>query len=317
MKGKILTADVNVPAEELAPGPWGYRVHVIDNRLLLHVDDPAARAFDEAEAVNARWATRELKRQINSLLFERLALGRDKAGVIAPAHKGHEITRPSHLVKDPMVLEFTGLRQDERFRESDREQALIGKLQLFLLELGKRFAFMGRRQRITLDGEHVFIDLVSYNRLTRAVGRGGPPTLGRPVRRGPTRPDVRRRKTLRPRADRDRVTPAHRENEPEAANRPVVDLPQHLNPTLHFRTGLLKFDRSRCACATTEESAAGDPLSLGTPSDAGLWRLRPVNPVWNSGSAAKAERSGEPCPCRARLRDRSGSRRVSPSLSGS
>ncbi len=137
-------------------------------RLLLRVDNPAARAFYEAEAVNARWATRELERQINSLLFERLALSRDKAGVIALAHKGHEITRPSDLVKDPMVLEFTGLRQDERFRESDLEQALIAKLQLFLLELGKGFAFMGRQQRITLDGEHFFIDLVFYNRLTRS-----------------------------------------------------------------------------------------------------------------------------------------------------
>jgi predicted nuclease of restriction endonuclease-like (RecB) superfamily len=137
-------------------------------RLLLHVDDPAARAFYEAEAVNARWATRELERQINSLLFERLALSRDKAGVIALAQKGHEIARPSELVKDPMVLEFTGLRQDERFRESDLEQALIAKLQLFLLELGKGFAFMGRQQRITLDGEHFFIDLVFYNRLTRS-----------------------------------------------------------------------------------------------------------------------------------------------------
>jgi predicted nuclease of restriction endonuclease-like (RecB) superfamily len=138
-------------------------------RLLLRVDDPSARAFYEAEAVNARWATRELERQINSLLFERLALSRDKAGVIALAHKGHEITRPSDLVKDPMVLEFTGLHQDERFRESDLERALIAKLQLFLLELGKGFAFMGRQQRITLDGEHFFIDLVFYNRLTRSV----------------------------------------------------------------------------------------------------------------------------------------------------
>lgn len=137
-------------------------------RLLLRVENPDARAFYEAEAVNARWSTRELERQINSLLFERLALSRDKAGVIALSRKGHEITRPSDLVKDPLVLEFTGLRQDERFRESDLEQALIAKLQQFLLELGKGFAFMGRQQRITLDGEHFFIDLVFYNRLTRS-----------------------------------------------------------------------------------------------------------------------------------------------------
>lgn len=136
-------------------------------RLLLRVDHPDARAFYEAEAVNARWSTRELERQINSLLFDRLALSRDKAGVLALAQKGHEIIQPADLVKDPFVLEFAGIRQDERFRESDLEQALIAKLQQFLLELGKGFAFMGRQQRITLDGEHFFVDLVFYNRLTR------------------------------------------------------------------------------------------------------------------------------------------------------
>jgi DUF1016 N-terminal domain len=96
-------------------------------RLLLRVDNSDARAFYEAEAVNARWSTRELERQINSLLFDRLALSRDKAGIRALASKGHEITQPSDLVKDPLVLEFTGLRQDERFRESDLERALIAK----------------------------------------------------------------------------------------------------------------------------------------------------------------------------------------------
>ena len=136
-------------------------------RLLLRVDNPDARAFYEAEAVNARWSTRELERQINSLLFERLALSRDKAGVHGPGPeraRDHAAVRPGER---PLVLEFTGLRQDERFRESDLEQALIAKLQQFLLELGKGFAFMGRQQRITLDGEHFFIDLVFYNRLTR------------------------------------------------------------------------------------------------------------------------------------------------------
>ncbi len=137
-------------------------------RLLLRVDNPDARAFYEAEAVNARWSTRELERQINSLLFDRLALSRDKAGVLALAQKGHEITQPADLVKDPLVLEFTGLRQDERLIESDLEQALLAKLQQFLLELGKGFAFMGRQQRVTLDGRHFFIDLVFYNRITRS-----------------------------------------------------------------------------------------------------------------------------------------------------
>jgi predicted nuclease of restriction endonuclease-like (RecB) superfamily len=136
-------------------------------RLLIRVDKPNARSFSEAEAVNARWSTRELERQIQSMLFERLALSRDKPGVMALAQKGHEVQQPADLIKDPYVLEFAGLRQDEHFRESDLEQALINKLQEFLLELGKGFAFMARQQRITLDGRHFFIDLVFYNRLTR------------------------------------------------------------------------------------------------------------------------------------------------------
>ncbi len=136
-------------------------------RLLLRVVKTGARAFYEIEAVNSRWSTRELERQINSLLFERLALSRDKEGVLALAQQGHEIQRPSDLVKDPYVLEFVGLRQDMRFLEADLERALMDNLLQFLLELGKGFAFMGRQQRITLDGEHYYIDLVFYNRLAR------------------------------------------------------------------------------------------------------------------------------------------------------
>jgi predicted nuclease of restriction endonuclease-like (RecB) superfamily len=137
-------------------------------RSLLRVDNSDARSFYEAEAVSSRWSTRELERQINSLLFERLALSRDKAGVMDLARNGHELRQPSDLVKDPFVLEFVGLRHDERYYESDLEQALIVKLQQFLLELGKGFAFMGRQQRITLEGRHFFIDLVFYNRITRS-----------------------------------------------------------------------------------------------------------------------------------------------------
>jgi predicted nuclease of restriction endonuclease-like (RecB) superfamily len=137
-------------------------------RLLLRVDKPQARAFYEAEAVNARWSTRELERQMHSLLFERLTLSRDKQQVMALAQQGHVVQTPADLIKDPYVLEFTGIKQDEAFRESDLESALVGKLQEFLLELGKGFAFMARQQRITLDGQHYWIDLVFYNRLTRS-----------------------------------------------------------------------------------------------------------------------------------------------------
>jgi predicted nuclease of restriction endonuclease-like (RecB) superfamily len=137
-------------------------------RLLLRVENPDARSFYENEAIAARWSTRELERQIHSLLFERLALSRDREGVLELAQKGHEIQQPIDLVKDPYVLEFVGLPQDQRYLETDIEQALIEKLREFLLELGKGFAFMARQQRITLDGQHYWIDLVFYNRLTRS-----------------------------------------------------------------------------------------------------------------------------------------------------
>jgi predicted nuclease of restriction endonuclease-like (RecB) superfamily len=137
-------------------------------RILLRVEKPDARSFYENEAINARWSTRELERQIHSLLFERLALSRDREGVLALAQKGHEIEQPSDLIKDPYVLEFAGIPQHTRYLESDLEQSLVDRLREFLLELGKGFAFMARQQRITLDGQHYWIDLVFYNRLTRS-----------------------------------------------------------------------------------------------------------------------------------------------------
>jgi predicted nuclease of restriction endonuclease-like (RecB) superfamily len=137
-------------------------------RILLRVEKPEARSFYEQETMNARWSTRELERQIASLLFERLALSRDKEGMLDLAQKGHEVSRPEDLIKDPYVLEFAGLQQNERFYEKDLESALIGRLKDFLLELGKGFAFMSRQQRISLDGKHFYIDLVFYNRLTRS-----------------------------------------------------------------------------------------------------------------------------------------------------
>jgi predicted nuclease of restriction endonuclease-like (RecB) superfamily len=136
-------------------------------RLLMRIENPQARSFYENEAIAARWSTRELERQINSMLFERLALSRDKEGVRVLAAEGHTLHEPVDLVKDPYVLEFVGMSEAARHRESNLKQALIDKLEQFLLELGKGFAFMARQQRITLDGRHFFIDLVFYNRLTR------------------------------------------------------------------------------------------------------------------------------------------------------
>ena len=132
-------------------------------RLLLRVDPAEARAFYEIEAIQQCWSARELERQIASLLFERLAKSRDKAGVLRLAAKGHEITAPGDVFKDPVVIEFLGLPESHRLIESEVEQALLDQLQSFLLELGKGFAFVARQRRLTLDGDHFYVDLVFYH----------------------------------------------------------------------------------------------------------------------------------------------------------
>ena len=136
-------------------------------RLLARVGKTAARAFYTAECAKARWSTRELERQIASLLYERLALSTDKAGLLALAEQDHEPYRPEDLIKDPYVLEFTGLPQSPNFTESDLEQALMDRLQAFLLELGRDIFFVARQKRITIDGDHFYVDLVFYHRRLR------------------------------------------------------------------------------------------------------------------------------------------------------
>jgi len=132
-------------------------------RTLLRIDTPEARSFYEIEAIKNNWSARELERQINSLLYERLAKSKDKTGLMRLAAKGQEIQSPADVFKDPVVIEFLGLPESPRLVESDLEQALINNLQLFLLELGKGFAFVSRQERITLDGDHFYIDLVFYH----------------------------------------------------------------------------------------------------------------------------------------------------------
>ncbi|MEO8151654.1 MAG: PDDEXK nuclease domain-containing protein [Rhizobacter sp.] len=132
-------------------------------RTLLRVDRPEARAFYEIEAIRNAWAARELERQISSLLYDRLAKSRDKKGLMRLATKGHEVQQPLDVLKEPLVLEFLGLPESPRLVESTLEQALIGNLQTFLLELGKGFAFVSRQERISLDADHFYIDLVFYH----------------------------------------------------------------------------------------------------------------------------------------------------------
>jgi predicted nuclease of restriction endonuclease-like (RecB) superfamily len=136
-------------------------------RYLLKVESLDARAFYEIEAIKNNWSARELERQINSLLFERLAKSKDKAGLMRLSTKGQEIQQPADVFKDPMVIEFLGLPESPRLVESDLEQALINELQSFLLELGKGFAFVSRQERITLEGDHFYIDLVFYHAILK------------------------------------------------------------------------------------------------------------------------------------------------------
>ena len=136
-------------------------------RSLLRVTRTEARAFYEIEAINNAWSVRELSRQVSSLLFDRLAKSRDKKGLIRLAIKGQEVVRPIDMLKDPVVLEFLDLPESPRLIESKLEQALIGNLQTFLQELGKGFAFVSRQERITLDGDHFYIDLVFYHTILK------------------------------------------------------------------------------------------------------------------------------------------------------
>jgi predicted nuclease of restriction endonuclease-like (RecB) superfamily len=136
-------------------------------RTLMRVDKAGARAFYEIEAVRNNWSARELERQINSLLYERLALSKDKKGVMRLALKGQTIQRPTDVFKDPVVMEFLGLPASPKLVESNLEEALINNLQAFLLELGKGFAFVSRQERITLDGDHFYIDLVFYHTILK------------------------------------------------------------------------------------------------------------------------------------------------------
>lgn len=132
-------------------------------RALLKVERRDVRDFYEIEAVRNGWSARQLERQINSLLFERLLKSRDKAGVLALANEGLVPARPEDAIKDPYVLEFLDLPESHRLVESRVEEALISKLQDFLLELGSGFAFIGRQVRLTLDGDHFYPDLVFYH----------------------------------------------------------------------------------------------------------------------------------------------------------
>jgi predicted nuclease of restriction endonuclease-like (RecB) superfamily len=152
---------------EWMPGMISHDISWSHYRVLLRLKRKEARAFYEIETIKNSWSVRELERQINSFLFDRLQKSKDKKGLLKLATKGQEMLRPLDVLKDPLVLEFLDMPETPRLVESKLEQSLIANLQKFLLEIGKGFAFVLRQERITLDGDHFYIDLVFYHTILK------------------------------------------------------------------------------------------------------------------------------------------------------
>ncbi len=136
-------------------------------RLLIAMDDADKRAFYEHETIKNGWSKRQLERQVHAALYERLLLSNNKEDVLAVARNERLPELPQEIIKDPMVLEFLGLKRQAEYYEKDLESAIIVHLHDFLLELGNGFSFVARQKRILLDDDDFFIDLVFYNRLLR------------------------------------------------------------------------------------------------------------------------------------------------------
>jgi len=135
--------------------------------FLISIKNSEIRAFYEIEAAKENWSLKEIKRQFDTALFERLSLSRNKEGVKALSQQGQVVGCADDVIKDPYVLEFLGLNEETKYSESEMETAIINKIELFLLELGKGFLFESRQKRFTFDEQHFFVDLVFYNRLLK------------------------------------------------------------------------------------------------------------------------------------------------------
>lgn len=140
---------------------WSHYVEIMKAEQTLEI------GFYTKQCEKENWSVRELKRQMKSMLFHRLALSKDKKAVLQLSEKGSEIQSPSDILKDPFVFEFLGIPDSMTYSEGELESKLIQNLQKFLLELGKGFAFIGRQYRISLGGRHFFVDLVFYHRILK------------------------------------------------------------------------------------------------------------------------------------------------------
>lgn len=156
-----------------------YRIYPIANtlcsqlnwsqyKLLISIPDPDKREYYQLEAVNECWSKRQLERQINSMLYERLLMSNDKGKVLAVARNERQPESPTEIIKDPMVLEFLGLEKRPEYYERDFESAIISHIADFLLEMGKGFSFVARQKRLLIEDDEYFADLVFYNRLLRS-----------------------------------------------------------------------------------------------------------------------------------------------------
>jgi predicted nuclease of restriction endonuclease-like (RecB) superfamily len=134
---------------------------------ILKSDNALEISFYTKQCEKENWSVRELKRQMKSMLFHRLALSKDKKGVLELSQQGLEVQKAEDVIKDPFVLEFLNIPQNYQYLENELEEKLITNLQKFLLELGKGFAFIGRQYRISLGGKHFFVDLVFYHRILK------------------------------------------------------------------------------------------------------------------------------------------------------
>ena len=166
LSGKLQTVDAKFTLKDIAnrfPLPWSHYVN------LLSVKNPEARAFYETEALRGGWSVRQLERQINTQFYERTALSRDKAAMLKKGAKPlpEDAVTPEEEIKDPLVLEFLGLKDE--YSENDLEEALIYQLENFLLELGGDFTFVGRQRRLRIGDEWYRVDLLFYHRCLRCL----------------------------------------------------------------------------------------------------------------------------------------------------